>query len=134
MSAALHRLGGFAARHSVAVIVAWLIFVVGIIVIGNAVGKPENDNLTLPGTGSQSATDLLDKKLPKQANGTVPIVMTADSSLAEGQNKQTVDAINKALTENKYVNQTISPFSEQGENNITQDGKIAYISAALNVS
>ena len=134
MSAALHRLGGFAARHSIAVIIAWLIFVMGIIVIANSVGRPENDNLTLPGTGSQSATDLLDKKLPKQANGSVPIVMQSGSSLAEGQNQQTVDAIFKSVSANKYVEQAISPFSEQGQSNITQDGKIAYISAALTVS
>ena len=87
---------------------------VGIVVFANSVGRPENDNLTLPGTGSQSATDLLDKKLPAQANGSVPIVMQSDSSLAEGQNQQTVDAIGKSLSQNQYVQQVVSPFSEQG--------------------
>jgi putative drug exporter of the RND superfamily len=134
MSAALHRLGGVAARRAIWVIAAWVVIVIGLIVFANSVGRPENDNLTLPGTGSQSATDLLDKKLPKQANGSVPIVLQSDSSLAEGQNKQAVDAIFKSVSANQYVEQAISPFSEQGQENITQDGKIAYISAALTVS
>ena len=47
--------------------------------------------MTLPGTGSQSATDLLNNKLPEQANGSVPIVLQSDTSLAQGQNVQAVD-------------------------------------------
>ena len=90
--------------------------------------------MTLPGTGSQSATDLLDKKLPEQANGSVPIVLQSDSSLAEGTNKQAVDDTVKSLSKNQYVQQAVSPFSQQGASNITQDGKIAYIAVALNVS
>ncbi|MGE5746842.1 MAG: hypothetical protein ACM33U_06250 [Solirubrobacterales bacterium] len=41
----------------------------------------------------QSATDLLDQKPPDQANGSVPIVLQADTSLAQGQNKQAVDGL-----------------------------------------
>jgi RND superfamily putative drug exporter len=134
MSGLLRGLGRFAAAHAPLVLVAWLVIAIGLVVVANSVGRPENDDVTLPGTGSQSATDLLDKKLPEQANGSVPIVLQSDSSLAEGQNKQAVDDAVKSLSQNQYVQSVISPFSEQGANNITKDGKIAYIAVALKVS
>src|SRR5262245_54935275 len=103
MSAALYRVGAFAARRAPFVVVAWLILAIGIVLVATSVGRPENDNVTLPGTGSQSATDLLDKYLPAQANGSVPIVLESDTSLAEGQNKQAVDATVQSLSKNPNV-------------------------------
>src|SRR5689334_23085852 len=134
MSAVLHKLGGFAARRAPWVLAAWVVIAIGLVVIANAAGRPEIDDSTLPGTGSQSATDVLNKYLPAQANGSVPIVLQSNTSLAEGQNKQAVDNTVKSLSKNQYVQQAVSPFSEQGASNITKDGTIAYIPVALNVS
>jgi putative drug exporter of the RND superfamily len=134
MSALLTKVGAFAARRAPWVIAAWAVVAIGLVVIANSAGRPENDNVTLPGTGSQSATDLLDKYLPAQANGSVPIVLESNTSLAQGQNAQAVDETAKSLSKNQYVQSVVSPLSEQGQNNITKDGTIAYISVALKVS
>ncbi len=134
MSALLHKVGGFAARRAPWVVAAWIVIAIGLVVIANSVGRPENDNATLPGTGSQSATDLLDDKLPEQANGSVPIVLQSDTSLAQGQNMQVVESTAKSLSENQYVQSVVSPFDPQGAAQITKDGKIAYIAVALKVS
>ena len=134
MSALLQRLGRFAARRAPWIVAAWVVIAIGLVVLANSVGRPENDDVTLPGTGSQSATDLLDKYLPEQANGSVPIVLQSDSSLAEGQNKQAVDDTAKSLSQNQYVQSVVSPLSQQGADQITKDGKTAYINLALNVS
>jgi RND superfamily putative drug exporter len=134
MSAVLHRLGGFAARRALWMIGAWVVIAVGLILIANSAGRPESDNVDLPGTGSQDATNLLDKKLPQQANGSNPIVLQSSTSLAQGKNAQTVNAVVASLSKNKYVNQVLSPLSPQGASDITKDGKIAYVSAALKPS
>jgi putative drug exporter of the RND superfamily len=134
VSAVLQRLGGFAARRAPWVVAAWVVIAIGLVVLANSVGRPENDDVTLPGTGSQSATDLLDKYLPEQANGSVPIVLESDSSLAEGQNMQAVDDTAKSLSQNQYVQSVVSPLSQQGADQITKDGKTAYINVALKVS
>jgi RND superfamily putative drug exporter len=134
MSALLHKVGGFAARRAPWVVAAWIVIAIALVLIANSAGRPENDNVTLPGTGSQSATDLLDKYLPEQANGSVPIVLESSTSLAEGQNKQAVDDTVKSLSQNQYVQSVVSPFSEQGAADITKDGTIAYIAVALKVS
>ncbi len=134
MSAVMHKVGAFAARRAPWVVAAWVVIAIALVVIANSAGRPENDNVTLPGTGSQSATDLLDKYLPEQANGSVPIVLESSTSLAEGQNKQAVDDTVKSLSQNQYVQSVVSPFSEQGAADITKDGTIAYIAVALKVS
>jgi putative drug exporter of the RND superfamily len=134
VSRVLSRVGRFAATRAPIVLVAWLVIAVGLVLIANSAGRPESDNVDLPGTGSQDATNLLDNKLPQQANGSVPIVLQSGTSLAEGKNAQTVNAVVSALTKNKYVNQVLSPLSPQGANDITKDGKIAYVSAALKPS
>jgi RND superfamily putative drug exporter len=134
MSALMHKVGGFAARRAPWVVAAWIVIAIGLVVTANSVGRPENDNLSLPGTGSQSATDLLDNKLPEDANGSVPIVLQSDTSLAQGQNMQAVESTAKSLSENQYVQSVISPFDPQGAAQITKDGKIAYLAVALKVS
>ena len=113
---------------------AWAIIAIGLVVVANSVGRPEIDNVTLPGTGSQSATDLLNDKLPEQANGSVPIVLQSDTSLAQGQNMQAVESTAKSLSGNQYVQSVVSPFDPQGAAQITKDGKIAYLAVALKVS
>jgi RND superfamily putative drug exporter len=134
MSAVLHRLGGFAARRALWMIGVWVVIAVGLILIANSAGRPESDNVDLPGTGSQNATNLLDNKLPQQANGSNPIVLQSSTSLAQGNNAQTVNAVVASLSKNKYVTQVLSPLSPQGASDITKDGKIAYVSAALKPS
>jgi putative drug exporter of the RND superfamily len=134
MSALLHRLGGFTTRRAPWVIIVWVVLTVGIVLIANAAGRPESDNVSLPGTGSQDATNLLDAKLPAQANGSVPIVMQSSTSLAQGKNAQTVNAIATSVSKNENVNQVLSPLSPQGASNITKDGKIAYLAVALKPS
>jgi RND superfamily putative drug exporter len=134
MSAILHRVGRFAARNAPWVLAAWVVIAIALVVVANSAGRPENDNLALPGTGSQAATDLLDDKLPAQANGSVPIVLQSDSSLAQGQNMQAVESTAKSLSENRYVQSVVSPFDPQGASQITKDGRTAYIAVALKVS
>ena len=134
MSALMHKVGGFAARRAPWVVAAWIVIAIGLVVVANSVGRPEIDNTTLPGTGSQSATDLLNNKLPEQANGSVPVVLQSDTSLAQGQNMQAVESTAKSLSDNQYVQSVVSPFDPQGAAQITKDGKIAYIAVALKVS
>ena len=130
MSGSLYRVGRFAARNAVWVLAAWVVIAIGLVVVANSAGRPESDNVTLPGTDSQSATNLLDNKLPEQANGSV---FQSDASLAQGQNMQAVESTAKSLSENQYVQSVVSPFDPQGASQITKDGKIAYLAVALKV-
>ena len=48
-----------------------------LVVVGQASGDKTNDNLTLPGTGSTTATELLEDNLPEQAYGSNPLAIEA---------------------------------------------------------
>jgi len=70
----LHRLGLFAAHKKWLVLVGWLL-VVG--ALFKSVGANTSNNLELPGTDSQEATDVLASRFPPQQNGQNPIVFRA---------------------------------------------------------
>jgi uncharacterized membrane protein YdfJ with MMPL/SSD domain len=65
MTGVLYAVGGFCARRRYPVAVTWLVIVVAIVAVVNSVGKQTSDDLTLPGTGSTQAQDLLQDNLPK---------------------------------------------------------------------
>ena len=85
MTGPLYALGRLAARRHWIFIGAWIVIVVGLVVAGAIAGKPTSDDLTLPGSDSTRATDLLDDRLPSRANGTVPIALESSRPLDEGQ-------------------------------------------------
>ena len=72
MTAPLYAIGRFCSRHHYPTIAVWLIAAVVLVVVGQASGDKTNDNLTLPGTGSTIATELLEDNLPEQAYGSNP--------------------------------------------------------------
>ena len=72
MGRSLHRLGAFTARHAVIVLIVWVILAVAMVGLVKNFGAKTNNNLSLPGTGSQQAFDILAAKFPPQENGTNP--------------------------------------------------------------
>jgi putative drug exporter of the RND superfamily len=88
VSGALYGLAGACVRHRFRATAIWLVLVGVIIVVSNSVGRETSNDLTLPGTGSTQAQDLLQDNLPKEANGTNPVVMeTASGTLTTGKNE-----------------------------------------------
>lgn len=135
MTKPLYRLGGLAARHPLPFLAVWLVLVVSTVLVANSVGRPTNNNLDLPGTGSTKATDLLANGLPQEANGSVPIVLEArQGKLTEGQNRQAVQRTVKNLKDSRYVNKVISPLSQQGSDALTNSGRLGFISVFLSLS
>ena len=110
----------------------WIVLLVGLVVVTRVIGEPTSDNLTLPGTGSTQATDLLADKLPKEQNGTVPIVLVADSgTLDKGANKQAVDKTVNSLSSTDGVEKAVSPLSNKGADQLSKDKMTGYISLTL---
>ncbi|MEY9876379.1 RND superfamily putative drug exporter [Streptacidiphilus sp. MAP12-33] len=55
----LHRIGRWCARHGVRVVAAWLVLLVGVGVANHRWGGTYADSFSLPGTASQTGSDLL---------------------------------------------------------------------------
>ena len=60
MTGPLYHVGRFCTRHNRVVITLWVIAAVGLALAGRAVGDRTSDNLTLPGTDSTRATNVLE--------------------------------------------------------------------------
>ena len=132
MTGPLYRLGGFCARHAAVVFALWIVIAIGISLGANEAGRPTSDDTTIPGSDSTAATDLLEQKLPSQANGSVPIVIeSTGGKLTEGANKTAVQKTVDALKANQYVRSLVSPLSNAGSSQLAEHDTLGIISLNL---
>jgi hypothetical protein len=129
----LYRLGQFCARHPVWILAVWLVIALAIVGVARSVGQETNDNLSLPGTDSQAASNLLGDKFPDQANGSVPIAFRAPAGtkLSDTRYKKPIERVTRAYSKDPAVTQTVGPFDEQGADQLNKKHTIGYISLNL---
>ncbi len=134
MTGPLYRLAGLSVRRAPYAIALWLIVVVVAVIAAKSVGEDTNDDLTLPGSDSTAAQDLLAAEFPKQQFGTNPIVLASSGGrLDRGSGKAGVTAVVKALKSEPHVNGVTSPLSKQGSAQLSKDKTIAYVSITLDL-
>src|SRR5262249_18982008 len=128
----LYRLGGWCARMHWPVVGIWLLVVIGLVAGSHAVADRFSDNLSLPGTGSTNATNVLSDKLPQQAYGTNPVVLhVSHGKLTDSANAQAVAAATSSLSKAPHVVKVVSPLSQQGAAFLSKDQTIGYIPVTL---
>jgi RND superfamily putative drug exporter len=112
----LYRLGYLCARHPVRVLVVWLIAALVIVGVAGSFGQETNDNLSLPGTDSQAASNLLSNKFPDQANGSVPIAFRAPAGtkLSDTKYKKPIEQVTKAYGKDPAVTHAVGPVQRAG--------------------
>lgn len=97
-------------------------------------GANTSNNLELPGTDSQAASDLLAERFPPQQNGSNPIVFrTQTGKVTDQPRKQAIKDTRAALLELHQVDTAPSPFGERSGSQISRDGQIAFIPVLLNI-
>jgi putative drug exporter of the RND superfamily len=134
MTAPLYAIGRFCSRHHYPTIALWLVLAIALVVAGNASGSKTSENLTLPGTGSTKATELLEENLPEQAYGSNPLVMEAKKgALTEPKYAPAVAETAKRLEALPDVNSAVSPLSKAGAAFLSKDRTIGYIPVVLGV-
>ena len=132
MTPRLDRLARFVVRHRRTFVSGWVVLAVGITFLAGAVGKQFADDLSLPGTDSQAATDLVEEYFPGQINGSNPVLFKAENGrITDQQNEKLIDRTVKRLRAQDGVASVVSPFSQEGAAQIAKDGKIAYASVTL---
>src|SRR5436190_59698 len=135
MSAALYGLGRTCVRFRFVVLPVWIVVLIATVLLANHFGRNTSNDLTLPGTGSTNAQDLLDAHLPQQANGTNPVVMQApNGKLTSAANSKVVNDTVKSLRNAPHVTKAVSPVSSQGSAYLSKDEKIGYIPLTIGLS
>ncbi|MGN6254313.1 MAG: MMPL family transporter [Solirubrobacterales bacterium] len=132
MTAPLYAIGRFCSRHHYPVIAAWVVLAIALVAIGQASGSKTSENLTLPGTDSTKATELLEDNLPEQAYGSNPLVFEAPAGkqLTEAKYAAAIGETAKRLEAIGFVNSAVSPLAE-GSQTLSKDLRIGYIPVVL---
>jgi uncharacterized membrane protein YdfJ with MMPL/SSD domain len=100
----------------------------------HAAGSNTSNNLNLPGTDSQAATDLLEDQFPPQQNGKNPIVFRATrGKVTDADNKQAIEQSYKNIKAQPHFYSATNPFSQQGQAQISKDKRTAFIAVLLKV-
>ncbi len=136
VTAPLYAIGRFCSRHHWPTIAVWVIAAVVLVIVGQASGDKTNDNLTLPGTGSTIATELMEESLPEQAYGSNPLAFESKAGpLTEPKYAQAIEESIKRLGALHYVNSAISPLSKEGVEAglLSKDKTVAYTPVILGV-
>jgi putative drug exporter of the RND superfamily len=134
MTAPLYALGRFCSRHHYPVIAVWIVLAIALLAISHSAGSKTSENLTLPGTDSTKATELLEDDLPEQAYGSNPLVIEAPrGKLTEAKYSAAMAETAKRLNSLPDVNSAVSPISPQGANFLSKDQSIGYFPVVLSV-
>jgi putative drug exporter of the RND superfamily len=134
MTGLLYGLGRACVRWRFVVLGLWLVLVVALVIVAREAGSQTTNNVTLPGAGSQSATDLLSDRFPSQAYGSNPLVVATDSGkLTDSKYSKAIDSSVSNLKKTPHVTAAVSPLSNAGSGALSKDKQIGYISVALDV-
>jgi RND superfamily putative drug exporter len=135
MTAPLYAIGRFSSRHHYPVIAVWIVLAIALLAISHSAGSKTSENLTLPGTDSTKATELLEDDLPEQAFGSNPLVLEAPAGkkLTDAEYSAAVAETEKKLNALNDVNSAVSPLSPQGANFLSEDKAIGYFPVVLSV-
>jgi RND superfamily putative drug exporter len=136
MTGPLYAIGRFCSRHHWPTIAVWVVAAVALVILGQASGDKTNDNLTLPGTGSTRATELLEDNLPEQAYGSNPVAFESKAGpLTEPKYAKAIEESIVRLNAMHEVNSAISPLSKEGVEAglLSKDKTVAYTPVILGV-
>jgi len=109
------------------VLVAWLALLVILGVTGRAAGSAYSNTLTLPGTGSTTALQLLEQAFPGHAGDQDSIVWRASpGSVRTPAVRARITAMLGKVAAAPAVASVISPYSAAGAAQVSRNGQIAY--------
>ncbi|MBD3923358.1 MMPL family transporter [Nocardioides cavernae] len=136
MARLLRSLGSWCARHGFVVIAIWALIGIGVGAAVTTFGAQTNNDLSLPGTDSQAAKDLLQERFPPQQNGVNPIVFDVSTGkLTDDDAKKAVSESVKAIAAVPHVASVTDPVSSDGQTAglLADDGQTAFAPVLLDI-
>jgi RND superfamily putative drug exporter len=117
--------------HRRVVVVLWLTVLIGVSVAWQSVGSAYSNNFSLGNTGSQHAIDLLKSRFPAQSGDRDQIVIKADQGIKDAAVRARIEPMLAEVSKLPHVTQVVSPYSPQGQAQVSRDGKIAFASVVF---
>ena len=113
-------------QHRAWVLIGWLALLAVLGVTGRTAGSAYSDSLTLPGTGSTTALNLLEQAFPGHAGDQDTIVWRASGGADAPAVRARITAMLGRVAAAPAVASVISPYSARGAAQVSRNGQIAY--------
>jgi len=127
----LVRLADWCYRARRLVVVIWIAALVGAFALAGAFGGEPRQDYLQPGSESKTALDTLKDRYPQRAGDTVAVVVHAEAGVSSPDVRARAAEIFAHVADGDHVVSVVSPFSEAGARQISEDGKTAYAEIAL---
>jgi putative drug exporter of the RND superfamily len=114
-------------HHRFVVIATWVVVLIGLSVLAQAVKSDYNNSFSLPGTGSTTAQQLLAKAVPAQAGDSDTIVwQVSHGTVRDPAVTARMSAVLRQVATMPEVTAVVSPYGPRGAAQISRDGRTAY--------
>jgi RND superfamily putative drug exporter len=113
------------------VVAAWVVALAGSFVLAGAFGGESRQDYLQPGSESKAASDTLENRFPQQAGDTVQIVVHSEAGVTTPEVQARAEKIFAGVTDDDHVVGVVSPFTDEGAAQVSEDGKTAYAAVAL---
>ncbi len=133
MSSLLYRLGRYAVRRRVAMLLAWLVILAAVGGLAGLLGKSFDDAFTLPGTESQAALDSLSRTFPEVSGSAARIIVVAPDggSVQNAEVKTAIEHSVDRIDDLDLVKSVVSPYDKNIDGAISADDSAAIVSVQL---
>jgi len=114
-------------RHRFVVIAAWVVLLIGLGTLSQAVKSHYNNSFSLPGTGSTTAQQLLAKAVPAQAGDSDTIVwQVSHGTVRDPAVAARMSGMLRQVATMPEVAAVASPYGPRGAAQVSRDGRTAY--------
>ena len=136
MSTLLYRLGAFCARRAWLVLLVWACVVAVVATGWVMLGARTSNDIRLPGTETQAATDFLASEFAPQQNGQSPVVFhVARGSLLDPAARRAVEESVRRMKAVPHVSSVMSPFTRGARSMLmSEDEKTAIAQVLMDVN
>lgn len=128
----LERLGRRAATHPLQTILAWLLVAAGVAIAALSLGRSFTDRMSVPGSSSERAEQLLRAELPEQTGASASIAARFPAAAADAQSR--ADELQHTVQAMSHVRDAHMRWSEDGRImllQVTFDEPVADLDAAV---
>ncbi|TDD31890.1 MMPL family transporter [Actinomadura sp. KC06] len=126
------RIARFAQRRKLAALGVWVAVLAGIWVAASAAGDGYRDDVSLPGTESQRAADLMAEHGFGRAGDTLQIVFHSAGGLGDPAVRTKVESALSDVGGLPHISRVSSPYA--GPSTVSRDGTVGYATAVLDVA
>jgi RND superfamily putative drug exporter len=130
----MRRFATWCTGHRKTVIIGWIVALVGIGMLASSAGSDFTEEFSLPSSDSKDALDLLENRFPAQAGDVVQIVYKAESGVETPTVERKMEGVFTQVAALPHVSEVSSPYEKGGAGAVSDDGRIAYATAQLNVT